>query len=164
MIIMNIEENYDKIYKYIYYRIHDKELAEDLTQEVFLRFLDSSYREQGKDIRYLYTIARNLCIDAMRSSGRESRYERQDIEDCAIELPSNETPIEEQVVEAVWLKQVLNRLSEEDREIVFLRFVNEEPISVISQMYGISRFAVYRKLIRIQQQIKKELYDMEVIR
>lgn len=164
MIIMNIEENYDKIYKYIYYRIHDKELAEDLTQEVFLKFLDSSYREQGKDIRYLYMIARNLYIDAMRSSGRERRYERQDIEDCAIELPSNETPIEEQVVEAVWLKQVLDRLSEEDREIVFLRFVNEEPISVISQMYGISRFAVYRKLIKIQQQIKKELYDMEVIR
>ena len=65
---MDIEEHYDKIYRFCYYKLQSKELAEDLTQETFLRFLDSEYREQGMCIRYLYTIARNLCIEAYRKN------------------------------------------------------------------------------------------------
>ena len=63
---MDIEEQYDKIFHYCYYRIRDKNVAEDITQEVFLRFYNSNYVEQQKEIRYLYTIARNLCIDEYR--------------------------------------------------------------------------------------------------
>ena len=63
---MDIEEQYDKIFHYCYYRIRDKNVAEDITQEVFLRFYTSNYVEQQKEIRYLYTIARNLCIDEYR--------------------------------------------------------------------------------------------------
>ena len=54
---MDIEEQYDKIFHYCYYRIRDKNVAEDITQEVFLRFYNSNYVEQQKEIRYLYTIA-----------------------------------------------------------------------------------------------------------
>ena len=60
---MDIETYYDKIYRYIYYRVHDRSIAEDLTQETFLRFLGSSGNEPE---RYLYTIAKNLCIDEYR--------------------------------------------------------------------------------------------------
>ena len=63
---MDIEEQYDKIFHYCYYRIRDKNVAEDITQEVFLRFYNSNYVEQQKEIRYLYTIARKLCIDEYR--------------------------------------------------------------------------------------------------
>ena len=63
---MGIEEQYDKIFRYCYYRVHNRELAEDLTQETFLRFLNSHYEERGERIRYLYTIARNLCIEESR--------------------------------------------------------------------------------------------------
>ena len=63
---MNIEDEYDKIFRFCYWKVRSKEIAEDLTQETFLRFLDSQYTEQGKRIRYLYTIARNLCIDESR--------------------------------------------------------------------------------------------------
>lgn len=63
---MDIEEQYDKIFHYCYYRIRDKNVAEDITQKVVLRFYNSNYVEQQKEIRYLYTIARNLCIDEYR--------------------------------------------------------------------------------------------------
>ena len=46
---MNLEEYYDDIYRYCFFRMQDHSLAEDLTQEAFL-----------------YTIARNLCIDHIR--------------------------------------------------------------------------------------------------
>lgn len=153
---MNIEENYDKIYKYVYYKVHNRELAEDLTQETFLRFLESPYIEQGKNIHYLYTIARNLCIDEMRKADRNHALQSKDIEEFLPELPSNEAPVEERVVEEVWLKEILGTLSAEDRELLFLRFVNEESLAILSQMYGISRFALYRRIAKLQKQLKQQ--------
>ena len=35
---MNLEDQYDRIFKYLYFRLHDRHIAEDLTQEAFLRF------------------------------------------------------------------------------------------------------------------------------
>ena len=60
--MLNLEDQYDRIFKYLYFRLHDRHLAEDLTQEAFLRFLGSrTYRDENRQLRYLYTIARNLC-------------------------------------------------------------------------------------------------------
>ncbi|MBQ7481841.1 MAG: hypothetical protein IJT80_08190 [Lachnospiraceae bacterium] len=51
---MELEEQYDKIYRFCYYRTLNRETAEDLTQETYLRFLKSNYQERGIGIRYLY--------------------------------------------------------------------------------------------------------------
>ena len=59
---MNLEDQYDRIYKYLYFHLHDRQTAEDMTQEAFLRFLGSrTYRDENRQLQYLYTIARNLC-------------------------------------------------------------------------------------------------------
>lgn len=65
-----VREYYPQILKYCRYHCPDRESAEDLTQETFARFFRnlSSYRHKGKALNYLYTIARNLCIDFMRKN------------------------------------------------------------------------------------------------
>lgn len=64
---MHLEEQYDRIYKYLYFRLHDRHAAEDMTQEAFLRFLRSrTYRDENRQLQYLYTIARNLCSQYYR--------------------------------------------------------------------------------------------------
>ena len=64
---MDYEAQYDKIYRYCYFKLQNQAVAEDVTQETFLRFLESStYKERGRELNYLYTIARNLCIDESR--------------------------------------------------------------------------------------------------
>ena len=68
---MDIEEQYDKIFRFCYYRVHNTDTAPDLTQETFLRFMNSSYEERGEQLRFLYTIARNLCIDESRKTKME---------------------------------------------------------------------------------------------
>ena len=61
---MDLEEQYDKIYRYCYFKVNRREIAEDITQETFLRFLENSnYANTGKAMQYLYTFARNLCVD-----------------------------------------------------------------------------------------------------
>ena len=46
---MNLEEQYDRMYKYLYFRLRDRQGAEDMTQETLLRFLRSrTYREENR--------------------------------------------------------------------------------------------------------------------
>ena len=65
---MNLEDKYNKIYRYCYYRVRNKDVAEDLTQETFLRFFESNYQEKGREMNYLYTIAKNLCINEIKNN------------------------------------------------------------------------------------------------
>ena len=56
--MLNLEDQYDRIYRYLYFHLHDKHEAEDLTQEAFLRFLGSrTYQDENRQLQYLYTIA-----------------------------------------------------------------------------------------------------------
>lgn len=58
-----VKKYYTSIYQYCFLHIHDWHIAEDMTQETFLRFFETvdTYREQGKAKNYLYRIAGN-CI------------------------------------------------------------------------------------------------------
>ena len=60
-----IRENYMCIYKYCFYHLGDRDTAQDITQEVFLKFIKEigRYREYGKLKNYLYVIARNSIRD-----------------------------------------------------------------------------------------------------
>lgn len=65
--LADIEEQYDKLYKYCYFKVHNVHLAEDITQEAFLRLFESSKSKNiYKPLAFLYTVARNLCVDEFR--------------------------------------------------------------------------------------------------
>ena len=147
---MNLEEQYDRIYEYLFFHLHDRHAAEDLTQEAFLRFLRSrTYRDENRQLQYLYTIARNLCHQYYRDRTITYSLEEADI-------PEREG-FEQSLTEQILLRDALERLSAEERELVFLRYVNDVPVPVISGLYRISRFAVYRKLRSILHKVRVEM-------
>lgn len=151
-----LEEHYDKIYRYCYMKTQHQQNAEDITQETFLRFLeDHEYTEMGKRLAYLYTIARNLCIDYYR---REGCRETVPLEEDTFQngLYSRDSK-ENTLVMRHTLGQALDGLREEERELIFLRYVNEVPVGQISSILGISRFAVYRKEQAALKKLKAEL-------
>lgn len=144
---MDLEEQYDKIYRCCYFRLHSRELAEDVTQETFLRYFEHDYRlTSGAALRCLYTIARNLCVDVSRSP-RTLPLE---------EIPPEETT-EEQTMTGIAVKSVLSKLDDGERELLLLRYVNEVPVAEIGRLLGISRFAVYRKLLSASNRLREEL-------
>ena len=57
------------------------------------------------------------------------------------------------------LKTALSQLNETDREFLLLRYVNEVPVSEISKLYQISRFAVYRKILHAAKSLKSKLQE-----
>ncbi len=137
---LNIDEQYDKIYRYCYLRVRHRETAEDLTQETFLRYLEHpQYRSVEKTLQLLYTIAGNLCADKFRMKQTSELSEE----------TASEENIEETVLSGFSLQQALNSLPQEDREIILLRYINEVPVNVIAALYGISRFAVNRRIKKI---------------
>lgn len=149
---LDLEEQYDKIYRYCCFKVKNPETAEDLTQETFLRYLGSeTYRDTGRALHFLYTIARNLCMDEFRKK-------------TALKLPEPETEealtVSDQtdrLVDGIALKNALDKLSEEDRELLLLRYGSEIPAGVICRILQISRFALYRKINRILKQLRKQL-------
>ena len=148
---MNLEEQYDRIYKYLYFHLHNQHIAEDLTQETFLRFLGSrTYQDENRQLQYLYTIARNLCSQYFRD--RKIVYSL----DETLDSPITED-FEQSLVEHMSLKDALRKLSHEEREILFLRYVNDVSVSVISGLYHVSRFAVHRRLKKILKKIMDEM-------
>lgn len=148
---MDLEEQYDRIYRYCYYRLHHVQLAEDITQEVFLRYFEHVPEStEGRTLAYLYTIARNLCIDEYRKKKGDGSVE---------DLPG--TDPQDELVETVVLKQALGTLTERERELVLLRYVNEVPMADLSQIYQASRFALYRELKKALKQLKRRLSNEE---
>ena len=141
---MDYEAQYDKIYRYCYYKVNNQAVAEDITQETFLRFLENStYKENGRELNYLYTIARNLCIDEYRKRVTE-------------ELPENlsEEGTEETIVEGLDMQYALSKLTSTERELILLRFVNEVPVKVICELHECSRFALNRKIKQVLKKLR----------
>ncbi len=154
-----LEEQYDKIYKYCYFHVHDRVLAEDLTQETFLRYLGRKAKTDGeKQLAYLYTIARNLCTDYYRKRDREMLgFEETDVEETLEEKAfSDDMPVS-RLPEQLALRQAVLALPEDMRELVWLRFVQEEPVAVAAEILGISRFAVYRREKQVLALLRKHL-------
>lgn len=144
---MDLEEQYDKIYRYCYFKVHQREIAEDITQETFLRFLESSdYMNIGKAMQYLYTIARNLCVDEYRKRKTE-----------ALDGETIDNYAEDNMITRISIRMALSELDEADRELLLLRYVNEVPVSVICKLYGISRFALYRRISQASKNLKGKL-------
>ena len=151
---INIDEQYEKIYRYCFLRVRHKETAEDITQETFLRYLEHPhYNSVDKTLQLLYTIAGNLCCDEFRNAK-------------TAELPEDKAAdedIEDSVLSGFELKQALAKLSDEDREIILLRYINDVPVNVIAKLHNMSRFALNRRINSILGQLHKYLGKEELI-
>lgn len=160
---LDINEQYDKIYRYCYFKVNNRCLAEDLTQETFLRyFAQTSYVNRGKQLAYLYTIARNLCIDFYRKPGQADFGEEAFSEGgygesrkMAEQLSDN--PME-QVETALQLQMAVQTLPMEMQELILLRYVNELSIKEICRITGLSRSSEYRMEKEALKRMKKILF------
>lgn len=141
-----IEENYEAVYRYCYYRLGDRAAAQDAAQEVFLKFLSSlpEYQERGKLRNYLYVIAGNTVKDMFRKK-RETAFGE---------------PVKEQyegMEEQVHVRLALQRLSEEERELVVLRYYQELRLKDIARIVGMPVSNVRYRLKKAERKLEEVL-------
>lgn len=147
---ISLQEQYDKIYRYCYFKVKNRDIAEDLTQETFLKYFNqTSYINKGKPLAYLYTIAKNLCIDFYRKSSKEESLNEELLgSDDVSAFETNFT-----------VKQAVFTLPIDLLEILLLRYANELSINEIANIMEISRFSVYRKLNKALDLLKSVLRE-----
>ena len=145
---MDLENAYDKIYRYVYFRIKDQTVAEDITQETFLHFICRKGNIHDYEMKYLYTIARNLCVDEYRRVKPDSLPEGYEET-----TPTRDDLLEERIA----IRDVVAKLPIEDQELLLLRYVNNESVGTISKTLGISRFALYRRLKNAEDKLRAGL-------
>lgn len=138
-----IEELYDKIYRYCFYRLRNSASAEDITQEAFLKVL-----AQNTDINaaYIFTIAKNLCTDMFRQKQTAELSDDYPEENFA---DKSETKIA--------VRTALEKLNEQQREVLVMRYIADMSVNETAEALGISRFAVYRLEKSALAEMKKML-------
>jgi RNA polymerase sigma-70 factor, ECF subfamily len=123
------------IYRYIYFRLGEQELAEDLQAEVFLRMLEGihRYEDRGWPISaWLYRIARDRTIDTMRR--RRSR-QQVPLEAWGGSCDGPEDSVGAQL-EYEELSRTLESLTDDQRQVIQLRFLSEMSIQEVAQKLG----------------------------
>lgn len=72
----DLDDAYDKIYRYCYFKVRHRQIAEDITQQTFLNLFEYEKKENVKNpLAFLYTVAGNLCMDEFRRQKRETLEE-----------------------------------------------------------------------------------------
>ena len=147
-----VEEHYDDVLAYCRRHAPSYDEAPDVAQEAFLRFVRSGRSPiEGKPLAYLFTIARNLCIDA-------SRAKRPPAVPLDVDVPDRSPGADPAAACAgSEVGGLIGALDPELREVVELRFDQGFKVGEIAQVLGVSRFAVNRRLNRALAELRRGL-------
>lgn len=151
---------YVPIFRYTYLRIQDKQEAEDIVQEVFMKVYKSieNYSDQGKDpLAYFFTIARNKVIDFYRKKKDISLDENFTAAE-RLESPKD-APEEllEQNENAKIVNLAIQSLNDTQREVVILKFINGFDNDQIAKMLGKREDAIRQIQHRALKALKQKL-------
>ena len=157
-----------KIYNFIYSKVFDRDTAEDIFQETFIKVIKTLkrgvYSEEGKFMPWVMRIAHNLVIDFFRKNNRIPIFDNSDEFDI-FQLIGDGNPtaersmIEEQVVED--LQKLIVELPDEQKDVLTMRLYKDMSFKEIAESTGVSintalgrmRYAIInlRKLIEENQ-------------
>jgi RNA polymerase sigma-70 factor (ECF subfamily) len=134
----------DTVFRYIYYRVSTRALAEDLTSETFVRALRriTTFSWQGRDFgAWLVTIARNLVADNFKSSRHRMEVSTGEMLDSNEVEPSPEDEVLEHLSNETLLDAV-HRLNDQQRECVTLRFLQGLSVAETAEIMGKNEGAI----------------------
>ncbi len=155
-----------QIFRFLLASTRDVDLAETLTQDCFLKAHRNwaSFRGESSAMTWLMRIAINLQKDHWRNRRmqfwRQTRTNAVDLDEASEWLPSGERSVEQRMlareqVGHVW--QAVEGLSERQRTVFLLRYVEEQELSEIARATGLSEGTVKAHLSRAVGRVRAEL-------
>jgi len=145
----------DDIYRFILHRVGHEQTAEDLTSQVFLKAWDKLGRYEIRGLPFgawLFQIARNSVIDYYRTYRETLPLEHLN-SDPAVNVAKE---VEKQL-EGEWLRTVLQHLTEDQREVLVLKFINGLKTQEIAQVMGKRQGAIRALQMRALQALAEIL-------
>lgn len=162
-----IKRHKQRIYNFIYSKVFDRDLTEDIFQDTFIKVIRTlklgNYNEEGKFVSWVMRIAHNLVIDHFRKKSRIPKFDSNNDFDIFSVLRDNEIDVENKMIRDQILfevKKIINLLPDDQKEVLVYRYYNELSFKEISEKTGVSintslgrmRYA----LINLRNIIKKQ--------
>jgi RNA polymerase sigma-70 factor (ECF subfamily) len=156
---------FEKIYRFAFYRVGHKEVAEDLTEDVFIKAFNSlhSLSKDSSFESWLYQIARNKVIDYYRSKRLIMPID--EIENL-IEYETNLVDIVNLKIEQKLLLKLIKELAPEQQVVIKLKFFEDLPNNQIAELLhkteGAIRVVQHRAITKLRElieQIRKDNND-----
>ena len=161
-------QNVQLVFRYIAYRVNDPQLAEDLTGDVFIRALEGlpKYQDRGVPfIAWLYRIAHARVIDHYRRNNRRSPEMELDQQQIPVETDMDATLIRRHA--AAELREGMAQLTDEQQQVLILRFIEGHRIEKVAQLMGKNANAIkalqHRALRSLASRLRKSGVDIELI-
>jgi len=124
-----IKKYENRLFSYIFMLVKDKQLADDIFQETFIKVINTlksgRYNDEGKFIQWTMRIAHNLVIDHFRKSKKvsyvDNRYDESDVFDNL--FIADQSVEDKMVMNQIYqdVKKLMNNLAEDQREVLYLR-------------------------------------------
>lgn len=152
------------VFRYLYYRTGDTQVADDLTSEVFLRMIQALPGFEQREVGFqawLFQIAQNILNDHYRKMSVRNDVQLEDTILNNHQTLARSRPVEHSL-NSVTLNQAINRLSGEQRDVIVLRFISGMPISQVAQTLNKSEDAVKGLQRRALMTLRDVLSDWEI--
>ncbi|MBL4663805.1 MAG: sigma-70 family RNA polymerase sigma factor [Flavobacteriaceae bacterium] len=140
-----ITRHKQRIYSFIYSKVFDRDVAEDIFQDTFIKVIKTlrkgAYNEEGKFLPWVMRIAHNLVIDHFRRNNRMPKFENNDdfnifsvLSDGS--LNAEKLLVKEQVEKDV--RRLIQELPDDQKEVLVMRMYKEMSFKEISEQTGVS--------------------------
>ena len=141
-----LNRHQDRLFNYIFFLVHSREVAEDIFQETFVKAITTlqqgRYQNDGKFAAWITRIAHNLVIDQFRVERNENAISNDEVEfDLLNDAKLSEGTIENRMVNEQVMKDVralIDELPDCQREVVFMRYYQDLSFKEISDITGVS--------------------------
>lgn len=152
------------VYNVCFRMTHNKEEAEDLTQDVFIKVFNSinKFREDSKLSTWIYRIAINICINKLRREkiinflSLDYREEKKGRKEIADNSPSPANILEKSEIQQI-IQEAINCLPPKQKTAIILSRYEELSYKEISKIMELSLSAVESLIFRAKENLSKEL-------
>jgi RNA polymerase sigma-70 factor (ECF subfamily) len=159
-----LAEMYDthapRIFRYIYHRLGDQSVAEDLTSEVFIRFLHARAAPENL-AAFLFRMAHNLIVDYLRC-----HRATQLLDENLVAAQSDPAHLVEDEMKRARLRRAIARLTAEQQQVIVLKFLedfsNEEIARVLDKSVGAVKLLQYRGLATLRDHLSADVMRDQV--
>ena len=155
-------ENYSYLLKYLLLLVHDFDIAEDLTHDIFVKIFKSrNALISGRHLRnYLKKSAKNMAIDHLRKQAREEAKNKKIITELkdyneAFYLSLENSAVEGEVMSTV--QDILESFNERSRKIFISRIINNKTRKEVSEEENTSSYNIKRIENEILYKLREKL-------
>lgn len=140
-----IKRHESRIYGFIYSKIADRDISNDIFQDTFIKVIktlkSNSYNEEGKFLPWVMRISHNLIIDHFRKTKKMPLF-RETEEFSIFSIMSDDSPtIENKIISEqvqVDLKRLIEALPSDQKEVLVMRMYQDMSFKEISEITGVS--------------------------